>query len=845
MKRVCIKYDELGRQKMIAEYVGNGLTTGCDLFTSLKNTGWPGALAMLMSMIGMMAVPRWSLRYSLRRLRVFIRHPILSVCHSERSEESLSSGCRSWDIERLRALRNYRPMSRWLRFMSMLLIPFCLLSFMNPGPEVFAACTCPTSNGDDQVRVYEFTYDDDGHITQICSPEGTIHYEYDAATGRHTRTYTGNPASPTTDTRYAYDEMGRLKTVTVVRLNNSPTNLVTTYTYTDVGSRASVTLPNGTKTKYTYDSLNRLKKLENRNTSNVLLSSYEYTLHETGRRTGATEIILQPDDNSYITNNITWQYDGMYRLTNEVRGATTDGYTYDLAGNRKAKTMSPGLANVQYYYNANDQLTNEVSSVTGATSYLYDANGSLTNKTVAGGSTYNYAYNAQNQLSAVTVDGVTTSYVYNHAGIRVRSTTGSTTTYFLVDPNNPTGYAQVLEEGTVQSGVFNLSRSYILGDDVLAQVSGSTPQYLLYDGHGSTRQLSQTTVTGGTHVVEQYNYDAYGVGLSLPSSPATSMLYAGEQWDTNAKQYYLRARYYDPSNGRFSQRDTFAGNKFDPQSLHKYAYAHNDPVNGLDPSGNFTLAETMIATTIAVDIEANMALATLRSARAIEKALFPLVHITADQVSAFHKELAKLCSDVYPPGPNGLPAWQLVGDPALMALGLDPANFENGPFFSALYRNGGEYVLAFRGTNEGADWLTNIGQGALGPLLRTQYEVAAALADQVNAAVGDASLTMTGHSLGGGLASAAAFETDRPCVTFNAAPLSELSYLYYGGALYTSEMVNYSIRGEILTTASRAVFLAPPTTFCRQYQLDPAPVDVGANPVTLHKMPAVLHALGL
>ena len=66
----------------------------------------------------------------------------------------------------------------------------------------------------------------------------------------------------------------------------------------------------------------------------------------------------------------------------------------------------------------------------------------------------------------------------------------------------------------------------------------------------------------------------------------TSMLYSGEQTDRTGMQY-LRARYYDPANGRFNRVDPFAGNFDDPQSLHKYLYVHGDPVNGVDPSGLF------------------------------------------------------------------------------------------------------------------------------------------------------------------------------------------------------------------------------------------------------------------
>jgi RHS repeat-associated protein len=76
------------------------------------------------------------------------------------------------------------------------------------------------------------------------------------------------------------------------------------------------------------------------------------------------------------------------------------------------------------------------------------------------------------------------------------------------------------------------------------------------------------------------------------------LLYAGEYFDANAQMYYNRARWYNPYNGRFNRTDPFAGNTQDPQSLHKYAYVHNNPVNGIDPTGMFSIGNVM--TTVAI-----------------------------------------------------------------------------------------------------------------------------------------------------------------------------------------------------------------------------------------------------
>lgn len=53
--------------------------------------------------------------------------------------------------------------------------------------------------------------------------------------------------------------------------------------------------------------------------------------------------------------------------------------------------------------------------------------------------------------------------------------------------------------------------------------------------------------------------------------------------------YYLRARWYNPLNGRFNSVDPFAGSPQDPQSLHKYLYANANPILYSDPSGKFSI----------------------------------------------------------------------------------------------------------------------------------------------------------------------------------------------------------------------------------------------------------------
>lgn len=477
-----------------------------------------------------------------------------------------------------------------------------------------AACTDPgNSNISPTIRITEFSYDVEGRLAQVNSPEGYINYNYDLATGRHLGTCTKN-----SETTYEYDALGRLWKVNAIKRNGSTINETTIYTYTAVGSRESVSLPNGVVTTWQYDELNRLTNMVNVKTSgNELLSQFSYKLDPSGRRTNAVEILKQESGSpAYQTNTLSWAYDGLYRLTNEVcvamvpSASYTNRFQYDKTGNRwsNVRITSSGTTTVTNQYNANDQLLKEVT-LSGATpittnSYAYDANGSLlarTNVPTSGtGSTNLYSYDLKNKLSQVASYGgiwTTNSFLYNEQGIRVRTTPNSgSPTLYLVDGNNHTGYAQVLEELSAL-GV-SASRSYVLGDDVLGQANGSSAgSYLLYDGHGSTRQLADNTGA----VSSRYNYDAYGQTLTATSTsgtPATSLLYCGEQYDSTLNMYNLRARLYDPSNGRFNAMDTFRGYNEDPQSLHKYAYCQGDPVNRIDPTGNFDFIEVLLVAAI-------------------------------------------------------------------------------------------------------------------------------------------------------------------------------------------------------------------------------------------------------
>ncbi|MDX2211643.1 MAG: RHS repeat-associated core domain-containing protein [Oculatellaceae cyanobacterium bins.114] len=187
-----------------------------------------------------------------------------------------------------------------------------------------------------------------------------------------------------------------------------------------------------------------------------------------------------------------------------------------------------------------------------------------------------YTWNDENRLVGVqTAAGDVLSYVYNSEGIRTSSTTNRATTEYLVDANRD--YAQVLEERV--NG--NLIVSYIYGRDLISQERSNVTSFYLVDGLGSTTAL--TDVSG--NITDTYTYDAYGRAVSETGSTQNSYQFAGEQFDENLDEYYLRDRYYNTNVGRFTRRDSYPGHISNPLTLHKYVYGNINPVNQIDPSG--------------------------------------------------------------------------------------------------------------------------------------------------------------------------------------------------------------------------------------------------------------------
>jgi RHS repeat-associated protein len=232
-------------------------------------------------------------------------------------------------------------------------------------------------------------------------------------------------------------------------------------------------------------------------------------------------------------------------------------------GNR---TASLGVSS--YTTNASNELTANSNA-----SHTYDSNGNTLTKVVSSNTT-TYAWDYENRMTSVTLPGSggTVTFKYDPLGRRIEKVSPSTTSIFAYDGNN------LIETVNATGGVV---ARYTQGqniDEPLAESRSGTVSYYEQDGIGSVTSLTNSSGT----VAQTYSYDSFGNQTASSGSLTNFFRYAGREFDTETGLYYYRARYYDPTTGRFLSEDR----PNVTSDIHGfYQYARNNPALWIDPTG--------------------------------------------------------------------------------------------------------------------------------------------------------------------------------------------------------------------------------------------------------------------
>lgn len=265
-------------------------------------------------------------------------------------------------------------------------------------------------------------------------------------------------------------------------------------------------------------------------------------------------------------------YDGLNRLkTALLPDGTKQTYTFDDNSNRTKLTVEKNgavLEETTYTYNKNDQLLSE-SRQKGIeapllTNYFYDAVGNMVEK--SGAANAEQTFDVLNRMTGYTEGTTEAAYEYQSDNMRSSKTVDGVST-----------------EQVWVNGQIVLDKQ---GTDVVKYTYGSKLVHsdygwYSYDAHGSVTMLTDDTGA----VIKRYDYDPYGVELGeADEADANPFRYSGQYTDKETGYIYLRARYYDPSLGRFLSMDLML------DGANWYIYCAGNPISFVDPSG-FTSEE--------------------------------------------------------------------------------------------------------------------------------------------------------------------------------------------------------------------------------------------------------------
>ena len=512
----------------------------------------------------------------------------------------------------------------------------------------------------DQSKTITYDYDGYGRLLTTAYPDdsgtigidetGSMTYQYDgfgrkvlAADNR----YSGDNIGGNSQTTYGYDVLDRI--VSVIDQDSYATD----YAYTADGQKKAITVTNPSSqtiynVDYSFDLALRLDKTrELLLGANNLIADVDYDdngnhnilTYSLDGISGGSSVTIDYDNNAdnrlngftttggptFSLGNVT--VDGLGRLRHCNESMTeadqtvinyTNTCTYDMLSELKSAIVNDGTTDIfdgVYVYNKNgdmqsrtiDQgtptsftyLGNLMSTATGGESFAlgWDGNGNMT-----AGVAPAFIYNWDNKLRSAT-NGVKsiTSLKYDPDGNRIRKVSSeSGDRKYIVDVvgDLPT----ILLEINSSNG--SLAKTYIYTNSgIVAQHDGdytANRYFYLKDRLGNVRQIINTSGTA----VKSYAYSPFGETLEQSGLLSNPFMFTGQWLDTEIDQYYLRARMYDPHLARFTGRDPVLGNFEEPMTLHAYLYCLNDPINKIDPSGEFFLLDFLLTNKFTMQLRA-------------------------------------------------------------------------------------------------------------------------------------------------------------------------------------------------------------------------------------------------
>ena len=466
----------------------------------------------------------------------------------------------------------------------------------------------------------QWTYDNSANMSATA---GQLLRERDEIS-KHSRTY-------------GYDSLGRLKSTTHV-LDGSTFN--ESVEYNAIGQLQIKRDATGRGVRHLYNSYHYLREIQEADVSSIVfqrINSMDEWGHVTQETMGNGAIInrsyypltgllkaIVTTHNGNTKQNLSYTWDDFgnlhTRTDTSANKSLNEVFAYDQLNRLKtAQTGTPGsgpllsldyndegnilrksdVTGGDYQYGGKHATCNGAGQVVagphavtqaGGNSYCYDKNGNM----VAGAGrtlVYDTSFDLPTEVRS---NQHTTLYRYGLDHGRYKRTDqrageADTVTYYIgaveviAKADGKTEFRRHVPNGVIANG----KQSFILTDhlgstDLILDCFGAITQSFSFDAFGKPREPNSWVLRSG-------NWQAPWSGTMQMQSPRSGAKtlhgYTGHEMMDELGLINMNGRFYDAHLGRFLQADPFIEAPKHSQSLNRYSYLWNNPLNGTDPSG--------------------------------------------------------------------------------------------------------------------------------------------------------------------------------------------------------------------------------------------------------------------
>ena len=475
-------------------------------------------------------------------------------------------------------------------------------------------------------KTITLTYDDGGRMTARTEPDLSSTWTYDNCTngiGKLCSAASNDGYSRS----YTYDTLSRpLATITT-----ADTTYTQSVTYDSNGRIGSQSFPGAVNVNLTYTSLSYLQKITDASTGTVYWTqttadAERHITAETYGNSVSTSMGFDPKTGRLLTiqagsgdsiSNLTYVYDylGNVKTRQDGNQSLTETFVYDNLNRVKSSSVNStgaGIVTLSYNYDALGDLTSRsdvgtytygpvnarphaVASISGTvnTTFSYDGDGNMLS-----GNGRTATYTSFDMPVTISKSGASDTFVYGPEHQRIKRQTSSTVTIYV----NPDNAGNLAYEKDMTTGSVTLEERVFIsagGDPVvmLKRENGTgsfAPYYLHRDNIGSTVAITNSAGTA----IERLAYEPFGKRRAVDGASDPTDAIKGINTDRGFTDHehlddlaliHMNGRVFDPLIGRFLSADSNVQHFDDLQSLNRYSYVFNNPLNTRDPTGYFSL----------------------------------------------------------------------------------------------------------------------------------------------------------------------------------------------------------------------------------------------------------------